>query len=74
VLWGLIGESLKKRKEMDVKTKITLQYIVDTASSEVDLKWKLNKFITNGDVSFLGHNVKELNQLIKEAEDNEIDE
>jgi hypothetical protein len=59
---------------MDVKTKITLQYIVDTASSEVDLKWKLNKFITNGDVSFLGHNVKELNQLIKEAEDNEIDE
>lgn len=53
---------------MDTKTKITLQFIMETAKTEVDLKWKLNKFIESGDVSFLGHSLKQLNYRISLAE------
>jgi hypothetical protein len=41
---------------------------METAKTEVDLKWKLNKFINSGDVSFLGHSVKRLNNRISLAE------
>ena len=50
---------------MDDKTRITLQFLMKSAKSDVDLKWKLNKFIDTGDLSFLGHSIKELNKLIE---------
>jgi len=53
---------------MDIKTKTTLKYLMETCKTTVDLKWKMNKFIENGDVSFLGNNVKILNQRIELAE------
>lgn len=54
---------------MDVKTTITLKFIVKHSTSLVDLKWKLNKFLESGDVSFLGNLVKELKEEIKKLED-----
>lgn len=57
---------------MDIKTKVTLQYLMKKSKTIVDLKWKINKFITNGDVSFLGHDVKTLNQLIDVAKSKEM--
>jgi hypothetical protein len=53
---------------MDVKTKTTLKYLMETCKTSVDLKWKMNKFIENGDVSFLGNNIKQLNERISWAE------
>ena len=54
---------------MDIRTKITLKFIMNSAKTDIDLKWKMNKFIENGDVSFLGHGIKDLNEQIKKAED-----
>lgn len=45
---------------------------METAKTEVDLKWKLNKFINSGDVSFLGHSIKRLNDRISLAESKDI--
>ena len=42
---------------------------MNSAKTDIDLKWKMNKFIENGDVSFLGHGIKDLNEQIKKAED-----
>lgn len=53
---------------IDIKTKTTLQFIVDKSTSIVDLKWKLGKYIKDGDLSFLGHTIKELNERIHLAE------
>jgi hypothetical protein len=53
---------------MDIKTKTTIKYILENSTTMVDLKWKLGKFVENGDVSFLGHSVKELNERIDWAE------
>lgn len=59
----------------DDKLKIVLKFIVDNAKSESDLKWKLNKFIERGDVSFLGHSVRDLKMLLKASEEeNNIEE
>jgi len=56
---------------MDEATRITIEYLVDTAKSDIDLKWKLKKYLyVNpktgewGDLSFLGHAKKALNNLI----------
>ena len=53
---------------MDIKTKTTLKYLMETCKTTVDLKWKMNKFIESGDVSFLGNTVKILNARIELAE------
>ena len=45
---------------------------METAKTEVDLKWKMNKFIDNGDVSFLGKSIGILNQRISLAESKDI--
>lgn len=57
---------------MDEISKITLQFIMENATTEIDLRWKLNKFIEKGDTSFLGtEKSKLLNQKIKEYERNQ---
>lgn len=56
---------------MKLQDKITIQFIIDTSSSLIDLKWKLNKFLKNGDVSYLGHLKFDLNNKIKQALDKE---
>ena len=53
---------------MDIKTRVTLQFLMKSSKTMVDLQWKMNKFINNDDVSFLGHAVKQLNEQISLAE------
>ena len=53
-------------EHLSEEQKLTLEFIVKHSSSEIDLKWKLNKYIKTGDLSFLGIYVKELNQKIKD--------
>jgi hypothetical protein len=56
---------------MDDKSKITLQFILDNTNTETDLRWKLGKFIKNGDTSYLGTiKSKELNEKLEENERN----
>jgi len=56
-------------KELTKEQKITLNFIIKSAKSEVDLKWKLGKYINNnGDLSFLGTTISDLKKEIKESE------
>lgn len=57
--------SIKIPTISDDKVKIILNYIIDNSSSEVDLKWKLKRFISSGDVSFLGNSISKLKTLLK---------
>lgn len=57
---------------MDIETKTTLKYLMETCKTTVDLKWKMNKFIDNGDLSFLGNTIKVLNERIDRAKTIEI--
>jgi hypothetical protein len=51
----------------DEKLKIVINYILENASSDIDLKWKLNKYLQTGDVSFLGNKIIELKSLLKNS-------
>lgn len=53
---------------MDIKTRVTLQFLMKSSKTMVDLQWKMNKFINNDDVSFLGHGIKQLKEQISLAE------
>lgn len=64
---GVIIITFKKIK-MSVEEKITLKFILESSKSEIDLRWKLGKYIENGDVSFLGNKVIDLNKEIKDSE------
>jgi hypothetical protein len=55
---------------MTREEQITIQYLIDTSRDCIDLKWKLGKYVSDGDLSFLGHNKKELQEKIKQDEDN----
>ena len=46
---------------------ITIQYLIDTSRDCIDLKWKLGKYVQNSDLSFLGHNIKELQKKIEKG-------
>lgn len=52
---------------MSIEEKVTLKFILGSSKSEVDLRWKLGKYIENGDVSFLGNKVIDLNKEIKDS-------
>jgi hypothetical protein len=55
---------------MEEDDKIRLQFILDNTQSDVDLRWKLGKFINNGDLSYLGQpKTKELNELLNVEKD-----
>lgn len=56
----------------DEKLKIVLNYILENASSDIDLKWKLGKYLQTGDVSFLGNKIIELKSLLKNSTDTAI--
>lgn len=45
---------------------------MENATRVEDLKWKLKKFIDNGDVSFLGHSIKQLKERISLAESMDV--
>lgn len=57
---------------MTNQEKITIKFLLDNCKTEIDLRWKLKKFVNNGDVSYLGHRQTELNQLIEEGKGKEI--
>lgn len=52
---------------MTLEERETIKFILDTSRTEIDLRWKLGKFVKNGDVSFLGKNVSKLNERIRKV-------
>jgi hypothetical protein len=54
---------------MTTEEQTTIQHLIDTSKTCVDLKWKLGKYVATGDLSFLGSNKKELQEKIKKAID-----
>jgi len=52
---------------MNIEDKVTLNYIIKTSKTDIDLRWKLGKYIENGDVSFLGKSIEDLKKEIIDA-------
>lgn len=52
---------------MTLEERETIKFILNTSRTEIDLRWKLGKFVKNGDVSFLGKNVSKLNERIRKV-------
>jgi len=54
---------------MTLEDKETIQFILDDCKSLIDLRWKLSKYVKNGDVSFLGKDKSKLNKRIEDLKD-----
>ncbi|CAG7580101.1 MAG: hypothetical protein SLAVMIC_00248 [uncultured marine phage] len=62
---GTTGITNNKMEHLTREQKLTLNFIIKHSRNELDLKWKLKKYIESGDLSFLGAYKKELDMMVK---------
>ena len=51
-------------KNLNEEQKLTLNFIMKESRSEMDLRWKLGKYINSGDLSYLGTSIIDLKKEI----------
>lgn len=51
------------------RENIIRNFIIESSRDEVDLRWKLGRYIEHGDLSFLGKSISELNMELDKLEE-----
>jgi hypothetical protein len=61
-----MDELEKEYEDVDDETKIKMDFIMESADTLIDFKWKMGQFRKNGNTSFLGTDKsRELNNKLK---------